>query len=414
MFWLLAGYMWLFIHRPFEVWPVLGTLHIERVYMIVTILCWTVAADKTWIKNRLNTAFMLFWLAVLAAWLVSPYGAIGAKTVEDYFKIVVFYLLVMSTVRDERDLKRLAIAFLVAMSLYMGHSLREFLCGRHWYKMDTVRMIGVDATYNDPNSFGATVLYAIPMVYPLWLAATRRWHRWALAGYVALAVTCILLTGSRSAFVGLCFLGLLAVGLLKKYRVKLALLFAIAAPVIWVNLRPDLQNRFLTLYDPSYGPPNAQASAEGRKQGWLDGVRLWRERPVFGVGPGAFGVARGTGMESHHLYGQVLGELGTAGALAFALVVFGFIANALECRRRCRVEPQLRGAFPTRVVSAVTVTVVLLLVLGFGGHNLYRYTWLWFGAFQAIALDCLRRAQEVDLAATAPIQPDEIRQGSYA
>jgi len=30
--------------------------------------------------------------------------------------------------------------------------------------------------------------------------------------------------------------------------------------------------------------------------------------------------------------------------------------------------------------------------MGLGGHNLYRYTWLWFGAFQAIALDCMRRS----------------------
>ena len=27
MVWLLLGYMFLFIHRPFEVWPVLGTFH---------------------------------------------------------------------------------------------------------------------------------------------------------------------------------------------------------------------------------------------------------------------------------------------------------------------------------------------------------------------------------------------------
>jgi hypothetical protein len=40
----------------------------------------------------------------------------------------------------------------------------------------------------------------------------------------------------------------------------------------------------------------------------------------------------------------------------------------------------------------VNLTVLLLLLMGLGGHNLYRYTWLWFGAFQAIALDCMRRS----------------------
>ena len=29
---LVAGYMWLFIHRPFEVWPWISAYHVERVY----------------------------------------------------------------------------------------------------------------------------------------------------------------------------------------------------------------------------------------------------------------------------------------------------------------------------------------------------------------------------------------------
>jgi hypothetical protein len=30
--------MWLFIHRPFEIWPVLGTTQIERVYIIINVV----------------------------------------------------------------------------------------------------------------------------------------------------------------------------------------------------------------------------------------------------------------------------------------------------------------------------------------------------------------------------------------
>jgi hypothetical protein len=32
-----------------------------------------------------------------------------------------------------------------------------------------------------------------------------------------------------------------------------------------------------------------------------------------------------------------------------------------------------------------------MLVKGYGDHNLYRYTWLWFGAFQAISVSILRQ-----------------------
>jgi hypothetical protein len=40
---------------------------------------------------------------------------------------------------------------------------------------------------------------------------------------------------------------------------------------------------------------------------------------------------------------------------------------------------------------AVVVTVILLLILGMAAHNMFRYTWEWYGAFQAIALHCVRQ-----------------------
>ena len=42
MRWLLIGYMFLFIDRPFEVWPWLGDLHVERIYMLFTLAIWAV------------------------------------------------------------------------------------------------------------------------------------------------------------------------------------------------------------------------------------------------------------------------------------------------------------------------------------------------------------------------------------
>lgn len=389
MIYLLGGYMWLFIHRPFEVWPVLGTLHVERVYMIVTILYWALAAEKTWIHNRLNVAFLFFVAAFLLSAILSPYGALGSPTVENYLKILVFYVLVMSSVRDERELKLLVIMFLGAMALYMAHSFREYLAGRHVYRMGVARMVGVDASNGDPNSFAATVLYSLPILYPLWYEAHTRWQRLSLLGYAGLAAACILLTGSRSGFAGLCALTV-ATAMLSKYRLRFLFLLVVAAPLIWVNLRADLQNRFLTLIDSSYGPANAQASAEGRTQGFTDGVRLWKDNPLCGVGPGTFGQAVGGGFQAHNLYGQVLGELGTLGAIGLVAIVAGFFGNALETRRVRLTLQDAVSPFSSRLSFAIASTVVFLLIMGWGGHNLYRYNWLWFGAFQAIAISCIR------------------------
>jgi O-antigen ligase len=388
MIWLLVGYMWLFIHRPFEVWPWLGEYRIERVYMIVTLLYWAFAADKTWTSNRLNLAFLCLAISILLSAMLSPYGSGINPTVENWLKVGVFYVLVVSTVRNEEQLRFLAIAFLAIMALYIVHSFREFINGRHVYRMGVARLVGVDVTMNDPNSFGATVLYSLPMIYPLWYETRKRWQKLLLVSYVLLACGCILLTGSRSAFVGLVLLCILAVAF-SKHRYTFAIGIAIAAPLIWVSLREDLKNRYLTLIDPSVGPANAEVSAESRVKGWWDGVQIWQEHPLLGAGPGSFGKARGYELQSHELYGQVLGEIGTIGAIAFALLLWAFYANWQCARRLATNMPDLRTTLEYRLIAAVMVTVGLLLFMGFGGHNLFRYTWLWYGAFQAIALQQL-------------------------
>src|SRR5262245_13891664 len=123
MIWLLGGYMWLFVHRPFEVWPDLGTYQIERVYMIATLVVW-LFSPKGWVANRIHWVTAYFSIVLLVSWVLSPYmdKEICSTTVEDFFKVIVFYFLVVTTVRDERDVQLLITLFLAAVGLYMAHS----------------------------------------------------------------------------------------------------------------------------------------------------------------------------------------------------------------------------------------------------------------------------------------------------
>jgi O-antigen ligase len=151
-----------------------------------------------------------------------------------------------------------------------------------------------------------------------------------------------------------------------------------------------LQDRFLTIIDSSRGPENAQVSAEGRLTGLLDGFKLWERSPIVGVGPGGFGLASGRGYNAHNVYGQVLGEMGTLGAVAFISLLLAFLANAWEARRLGRRLGPAEDAFPAEVSRAVSRTVLLLLLLGCAGHNLYRYNWIWLAGFEVVAVRCLR------------------------
>jgi O-antigen ligase len=407
MIWLLGGYMWLYVHRPFEVWPSLGAMQLERGYMLVMILVWLVSPGKTFRANRLHVALLFFSVVTVVAWLLSPYADKPGclDVIENYAKVAVFYFLVVTTVRDEKGLRLLVLMFLGAVGLYMAHSILEFINGRYQWRQGIRRMIGVDVTYADPNAFASTLLYTLPMLLPFWLERPRRIPRTLIIGYLLAALGCIMLTGSRAGFAGTCLAAfILVIGSAKRKGQALLVgctLCVAGGLVLLVALPEELQNRYLTLVDSSRGPANAQQSAEGRLDGFMYGIRAWEQSPLLGHGPASFPYSTNRGGQAHNLYGQVLSELGVLGAMGLLAMVVCFFWNWYEARRRALAETgvPITSNFAYQVSRVVGINVIMLLIMGWAGHNLFRYNWQWLAAFSTVALACLR-------VRAAAVQPD--------
>ncbi|MDR2761546.1 MAG: O-antigen ligase family protein [Planctomycetaceae bacterium] len=406
MIWCIVGYMWLFLHRPFEVWYWLGTIQIERTYMVIVLIAWFAAANKQLLDNRVNIAITLLAISMTFSTMMSPYTNMSENiSYQSWMKYLVFYGLVMTSVKSERDLKIVVTCMVICFFIYMLHSYREFLNGKYVYAMGTVRMVGVDSTLGSPNSFGASIVIFLPMLIPLMKLVKTKWHVLFVISYFILSLRCVQLTGSRSSFValGLCLAGLV---LISKHKWKLIPLAAIGSPLLWVLLPENLKDRYRTLWDPEVNE-SANASAQGRLDGFFDGLTNWQNSPIWGVGPDCHGIAIGHGFLSHFLYGQIPSELGTIGVIAFLSLVFCYVANHVEImnyykymKRRGRVK-ECEYCY---AVSVATIgSVLLLLFLGLSGHNGYRFTWIWIAAFQAIALSIIKdkvtkiRQQELHL-----------------
>ena len=200
--------------------------------MALILLGWVLSSGFRWARNPLHAAFLALAIAMLLGWQASGRPDLGEKPVSDWFKVALFYVIVVTTVRDERDLKRLATMYVAAVAAYMAHSLWEYRNGRYQWTMGTVRLLGIDLTMGDPNTFAATILYSLPVALALWPQARKAWQHALLAGYGLLSLACILLTSSRSAFVGVCFLGVV-VAVASKHRLTLVLLMAACAPLAW-------------------------------------------------------------------------------------------------------------------------------------------------------------------------------------
>ena len=352
---------------------------------------WAVYPGKRFLPNNQHAAYFAFAAAVLFAWAVSPWSAYGQPIVEDWLKIVVFYVLLVTCIHDEEGLKHVAIGFLTVMAIYLLHSFREYLAGRHTYRMGIARMIGVDTTLGDPNSFGASIIFALPIVVALWNAGIGgRLGRKLLIGYVGLSSLCILLTGSRGSLLGLLvWFTIIIWG--TKYRFRALAGFIVAAPLAFVALPESLQTRFETIINPEVGPANAQESGEGRKQGLIKGFQQWANNPLTGIGPGAWRPANNTMIESHNHYGQLVGQTGTLGAMGFLAILYCFWKNLRAVKRVRRDMPGAANDLVFTLPSAIGTAVFLLLFMGNFGHNLFRFTWLWYGGFLIIARHCVAR-----------------------
>ncbi len=389
--WLLVGYMWLFVHRPFEIWPVLATFRIERVYMIVTILCWLMSAPRFPPPNRLHLRFVLFVLVMVASWMMSPFAGAGDATVENYLKYAVFYVLLVTSVRTERDLRTLVAGYVAVMTLLMAHSLREYYCGRTHYAQGIVRLWPVGESY-DFNDLAGLIVCSLPFVWVLWRQWKSRSKRLLMLGYFGLAGYCIMLTGSRMGACGLVAASMLAcLGSPKRWR--LLAIYPVVAATVWMILPQDRKDRYLTLVDPSAGRSDAVASAGRWRYGGLEAaLPMFDERPLLGFGPMGFRAIKR--IMPHNLYGQLLAELGIAGAVAFGLILWGVAQNTLEAWRIVRYIGKPDDPLAWNAVMAMSATFLLLVIMAWGFNFLFWHVWLWFGGFQAVALYCLKQQAE--------------------
>jgi hypothetical protein len=391
-------YLFLIIERPWESIHSLEGIPVELPFAIFMIAVAFMSGKFKIVSSPTNK-----WVYGLLAihFILAPFAFNVDNAVDqgvEYSKMIVLYMLMLSVADDEDSLKKLIKVYVFSMLFYMLHSLWEYHCGRHVWRMGISRMVGVDQRWNDPNAFGASIVLSLPFVYALLRTEIKGLYRKAYYLYFCLAVVCVVLTGSRSAFIAfMCLLFLWVFAQQGGRRVKMLVAVLLSVCVLWNSMPLEKQERIRTLWDEEAGPENAHASAEGRLIGWKVSWRMFKREPFTGVGAGGKNFAgyrmanqiddkgEESATQSHVLYGQVLAEQGIFGALLFLGLVVSIARSAFVSRRRMAQNAE-KIHFIYLLGGAILISLLLILVLGFGGHNFYRPLWLWLAAWSGSLL----------------------------
>lgn len=404
MLYIVYGYLFLFIMRPFENWDFLGAIRLEKIYGLFMLLALAVYRHKRSIRSRqTNAVFAL--LAAMGLSLVFSYRFAPAWTA--FYKhctLVVFYIVILATLRNESELRGFVIVYLASMALYELLSLREyFFFGRGSWSGGIWRLTGFDTTYGGPNSFAASIAYSSPFAFGMLRSKPEFRVRLAIFAYAGLGLACTVLTGSRSGLLTYLLACLLYVGSLPGKRKFLAGFLAVSMLTLaWCLVPSEKQARIRTLTGEHMNEGeewSAQARMEG--EGLRMGLKMFSRQPVFGVGMGCFAAysAEQLGerrMDAHNLYGELLGTLGIVGTIAFFVLVTITFKNALFVTREVRRGNVPRTTPVAWISWAIIMTLILLLFEGWASHNLDRYNWLWAAAMAVLAKDFVLQRRKAE------------------
>jgi len=416
--WMTGFYVALFIIRPWEqLLPWLGEIRFERTYALLLITV-VFLSRRNMIHMSSQTMWVLFYLVAIGISGLNAYiPELAWEPFYAFFVLVIFYFILISVTRSSYDLIFITICYVFANAVYLFKAQWEFwINGQHIYDMGVVRLIGIESTHGSPNSLAMSIVVSLPIAYFLWvnrLAIIESWPRlykkWFprfLLVYLVLATTSLILTNSRSGMLGgVLFFTITAFrGKRIKLAVKYLIYVIILLTVIWQFMPEENKNRLETVWNPNAGPANAQASAEGRIEGFYAGMEMFTEHPITGVGVGNFITYRirfidGIELSAHNLVGQVLGETGIIGGLCLLMLVYTIWHGSHKVRKLSQNKRHDTELIILSSLSiAITNSILLLAFEGLFGHNAMRFNWLWLAAFSLLALQFTKeRIKELNL-----------------
>jgi len=132
-----------------------------------------------------------------------------------------------------------------------------------------------------------------------------------------------------------------------------------------------------------------RSQTEGRLTGITHGIGMLRKGNILGVGPGCFVFARGKyfgfTMESHNIYGQMIGDLGIPGTVAWFFLVRQIFLNLIASKQRLRSLSREKG-FLYRLAVGLQISLIVRLFISLGSHGLYYFYWYVIAALSIAVL----------------------------
>lgn len=369
-----AGYMLTAVGRVHQLFPALELFHPALVLGVGAIALYLFDHSETRQSRDVFVASTKYVVILLAWTALSVPGALVAShsfdlLVNNFVKTVLMYFIIAGSIRDTRDVERLAATYLASATLYAFVVITRFDlgAGQSW-------RLG-HLYYYDANDFATFAVTALPFGLYFLHAARRSLTRALAALSLAILTLAFVYTGSRGGFLAIVAVALFIVARYTGVAVRWKLLTTALVAAVFLSTASDQYwKQMSTIFsDADYN----HTEEAGRMQIWSRGVGYMLDNPVFGVGAQNFQSAEGMlspfahrqqlglGVRwnaAHNTFVQVGAELGLPGLVIFVCIIGSAFRVLSRARRVGAGTPDARH---TQLSQALTAALIGFVVGAF-------------------------------------------------
>jgi probable O-glycosylation ligase (exosortase A-associated) len=275
---------------------------------------WVLNGAGSWDFGRAKLIVVCLFIC-WAWWCISavfaPLQLIAWSSVEAESKILLPFLVGMTIIRSERQLKMLAWVLMLSQAFVAWELNLAYLSG-----FNRLTIAGFGGM--DNNCVSIAMVTGAGLAFFLGLYDGKLWRKWFCFGAAALMAHVPMFGFSRGGMLGLVVTGVMTF-LLTARRPRHFVFFLVALAVGFRLAGPDVMERFTSSF---VDKQERDASAQSRLDMWWVCAEMTVESPLVGIGPNHFPSfvwkyrPEYERKESHSLWLQQLAELGIPGGLS--------------------------------------------------------------------------------------------------
>ena len=354
-------------------------------------------------ENKINFAALLFFIYM---GFTIPFSYVISRALNQYIQFIKFfsiYLMMISCLDSE---KRVTIFFYLYLSMIALLFVQPFFLSLQqksfYYANYMTRLHGVTGFFFHPNQLGGITAANLPFFYYMVFYSRSVLQKLIFVALFIIAIYVVMLTQSRTAFVGVLAFFLFA-WIMSKHKMAMISVILLSLAITYPLIPEQTKERFATLgkSEEIITAPNEDVYSGDHEVGSMNSrwilfkrsLEIFSEHPIMGVGmdcyPSVSGRRWGSWLLTHNLYTQVLAELGIIGFFLFLYFLSRIYINLKTSMSILTQKDDSSILF--YINKSLYMFLMIRLVIGMFGHDLYRNWWWVAAGLSVVVLRSLKR-----------------------